>query len=159
MLFHWRPKNAFPTIVRVDRRGRKPCYREFSNEYWDNWASIFSLRIASSTLQTTSVRLMGLNGFESVVWLIAFVTGVTMAWRQSSGIQPHAFQSVLYCMDLIGNLDLVLTTWGIRSQSGKKATFNVLRNCSCCGYETTPITLNVALDANFEISFGLYESC
>ncbi len=36
-------------------------------------------------LQTTDVRLMGLNGFESAVRGV-FATGVTMAWRQSSGI-------------------------------------------------------------------------
>ncbi len=46
------------------------------------------------------VRLIALNSFGSVV-RGAFVTGVTMAWRQSSGIQPHAFQSIQYCMDLI----------------------------------------------------------
>ncbi len=72
-------------LVRVERRGRKPCCRDANNEKWDKWASIFSLRIASSTLQTTDVRLMGINRFGSAV-RDAFATGVTMALRQSSGI-------------------------------------------------------------------------
>ncbi len=71
--------------MKVERRGRKPCCRDVNNENWDKWASIFSLRIASSTLQTTDVRLMGRNRFGSAV-RGAFVTGVTMAWHQSSGI-------------------------------------------------------------------------
>ncbi len=40
----------------------------------NKWATIFSLRIASSTLQTTDVRLMGLNRFEYAV-RGAFATG------------------------------------------------------------------------------------
>ncbi len=56
-----------------------------NNENWDKWARIFSLRIASSTLQITDARLMGLNRFGSGVPGV-FATGVTMAWRQSSGI-------------------------------------------------------------------------
>ncbi len=51
----------------VERRGRKPCCRNVNLENWDKWASIFSLRIASSTLQTTDVRPMGLNRFGSAV--------------------------------------------------------------------------------------------
>ncbi len=49
-------------------------------------ASIFSLRIASSTLQTTDDRLIGRNRFGSVV-RGGFATGITMAWRQLSGIR------------------------------------------------------------------------
>ncbi len=77
--------SASRSLVRVDRRGRKPCCGDVNNENWDKWASIFSLRIASSTLKTTGVRLMGLNRFGSAV-RGRFATGVTMAWRQSSGI-------------------------------------------------------------------------
>ncbi len=77
--------SAARRLVRVERRGRKPCYREFNMETLDMWASIFSLGMASSTLQTTDVRLMGLNRFGSAVRGV-FATGVTMAWRQSSGI-------------------------------------------------------------------------
>ncbi len=49
-------------MVRVERR--LSCH-DVNNENWDKWASTFSLRIASSTLQTTDVRLMGLNRFGS----------------------------------------------------------------------------------------------
>ncbi len=55
--------SATRRLVRVERRGRKPCCRDVNNENWDKWARIFSLRIASSTLQTTDARLMGLNRF------------------------------------------------------------------------------------------------
>ncbi len=71
-------------LVRVEHWGRKPCCREVNNENWDRWASIFSLRIASSTLQTTGVRLMDLNRFGSAA-RGAFATGAMIAWRQSSG--------------------------------------------------------------------------
>ncbi len=77
--------SATMRLVKVERRGRKPCCRDVINENWDKWASMFSLRIASSTLQTTDARLMGLNRFGFAV-RGAFATGVTMAWRQSSGI-------------------------------------------------------------------------
>ncbi len=71
--------SATKRLFRVERRGRKPCCRE----NWDKWASIFSLRIASITLQTTDVRRMDLIRFECAV-RGAIATGVTMAWRQSS---------------------------------------------------------------------------
>ncbi len=72
--------SAARRLVSVERQGKKPCFRDVNNENWDNWASIFSLRIASITLQTIDVRLMGLNRFRSAV-RGAFATGVTMAWR------------------------------------------------------------------------------
>ncbi len=72
-------------LVKGECRGRKSCCRDVNNENWDKWASIFSLSIASSTLQTTDVRLMDLNRFGPAV-LGASASGVTMAWRQSSGI-------------------------------------------------------------------------
>ncbi len=53
-------------MVSVERWGRKPGCRDVSNQNWDRWASIFSLRIASSTLQT-DVRLKGQNRFGSAV--------------------------------------------------------------------------------------------
>ncbi len=43
------------------------------------------LLFENSILQTTDVRLMGPNRFGSAV-RCAFLTGATMAWRQSSGI-------------------------------------------------------------------------
>ncbi len=46
---------------------------------------IVSLRIASSTLKTTGVRLMSLDRFGTAV-RGALATGVTMAWCQSSGM-------------------------------------------------------------------------
>ncbi len=49
--------------VRVERRGRKPCRRVVNNENWHKCAGIFSLRIASSTLQTIGVKT---DGPESV---------------------------------------------------------------------------------------------
>ncbi len=42
------------------------------------------LRVASKILQSTDVRLMGLNCLGSVVRVV-FATGVTIARRQSSG--------------------------------------------------------------------------
>ncbi len=65
--------------------GGEPSYYDVKNENWHKWPNLFSLRKASSTLQTTDVRLVGLNRFESAVWG-AFATGVTMAWHESSGV-------------------------------------------------------------------------
>ncbi len=64
-------------------------------KFFDKRASIFSLRIASSTLQTTDVRLMGLNRFGSAV-RGAFATGVTMAWRRLSGIREFRRERLKY---------------------------------------------------------------
>ncbi len=52
-------------------------------ENCDKWASIFSLRIASSALQPTDVIRMGLEMCGFVV-RSAYLTGITMALRQAS---------------------------------------------------------------------------
>ncbi len=75
--------SATRRLVRVERRGRKPCYRDVNNENWEKWSSTFSLRRASSTFQTTDVRLMGMNRFGSAVRGV-FAIGVTMAWPSKS---------------------------------------------------------------------------
>ncbi len=71
-------------LVKVDRRVRKPCCFVVSSDNWDKWDNSFSLRIISRILQTTDVRLRGLNCLGSVVRGL-FATGVTIARRQSSG--------------------------------------------------------------------------
>ncbi len=77
--------SATRRLVRVECRRNKSCCRGVNYEDWDKWASMFSLRIASSTLETTDIRLIRLSRFGSVV-RGAFATGVTMARHQSSGI-------------------------------------------------------------------------
>ncbi len=71
-------------LGRVELRGKEPCCRDVNNEIETNGPAS-SLKIASSTLQTTNPRLMGLNRFGSAVRGV-FATGVTMAWRHSSEI-------------------------------------------------------------------------
>ncbi len=68
-------------LGKVERRGKKPCCREVSKEYWVKSASIFSLMIASSTLQTTNVRPMGLKMFGPVM-RCSSATDAAVARRQ-----------------------------------------------------------------------------
>ncbi len=76
--------SADRSLVKVDQRGRKPCCLVVSSESWDKLDSSFSLRIVSGILQTTDVRLMGLNCLGSVVRGL-FATGLTIARHQSQG--------------------------------------------------------------------------
>ncbi len=60
--------SADKRFVTVDQRERTSCCLVDSSESWDKRDSSFSLRIVSRILQTTDVRLMGLNGLGFVVW-------------------------------------------------------------------------------------------
>ncbi len=96
----------------MERRERKPCCCDVSKENWDKWARIFSLRIASNTLPTTDVRLMGLNRFGSAVRGV-FATGVTMTWRQSSGIW-EVWRERLKMRESVGAIDSYVLTQGFK---------------------------------------------
>ncbi len=78
----------------MSSKGRGQAVARSAKDNWDKLASIFSLRVASSTFQTTDVNLMGLNWFGSVV-RGGFATGVTMPQYQSSGISDAERESLI----------------------------------------------------------------
>ncbi len=92
-------------LVTVDWRGRKPCCFVVSSESWGKWDSSFSLRIVSRILQTTDVRLTGLNCLGFVVRGL-FTTGVTIARDQASGTWAVWIERLaiphLYCSTTCG---------------------------------------------------------
>ncbi len=76
------------SLFGVEWRGSKPCCRVTNKENWGKSTSFFSLKIASSTLQTIDVRSRRLNRFGSVVWG-AFAAGVSPVIRDLGRLEER----------------------------------------------------------------------